>query len=142
MMFFGEYLDLAAQKSLQCFCVVGEILSKSCVVDRDTLGGAGTGFGVNNLGSLKLGGCCDFSAEEVLDNMESSWKSALRAMVLDGGSRGSLLIFFNAAVKSLAVAIVMLVAVAVGMMSFWGNQETFCAIRTELVTGIQILWQR
>ena len=59
-------------------------------------------------------------------------------MVSDGGSRGFLLICFNAAVKYLAVAIIMLVAVAVVMMSFWGNQYTFCQMQTELVEGIQI----
>ena len=63
---FGEILDLAAQRSLQCFCVVGEILWKSCVVDGETLGGASMGFGVNTLGSLKVGGCCGFSEEDAL----------------------------------------------------------------------------
>ena len=52
-------------------------------------------------------------------------KSALHVMVSDGGSIGFLLIFFNAAVKSLAVAIIFSVAVSVCMMSLWGNQETF-----------------
>ena len=59
-------------------------------------------------------------------------------MVLDVGSRRFLLICLNAAVKSFAVAIIMSVAVAVGMMSFWGNQETIFPMRTELVAGIQI----
>ena len=59
-------------------------------------------------------------------------------MVSDGGSRGFLLIFFNAAVKSLVVAIMMSVAVVVGMINFWGKQETISPIKTELVTGIQI----
>ena len=45
------------------------------------------GFGVNTLGSLKVGGCCVFIAEEALDKMELSWESALRVMVSDGGSR-------------------------------------------------------
>ena len=40
-------------------------------------------------------------------------KSSLHVMVSDGGSRGFLLICFNAAVKSLAVAIMFLVAVSV-----------------------------
>ena len=43
---FGEILDLAAQRSLQCFCVVGEILWKFCVVDGETLVVADMGFGV------------------------------------------------------------------------------------------------
>ena len=47
----------------------------------DNLGGAEIGFGMNTLGSLKIGVCCGFSAEEALYNMESSWKSALRVMV-------------------------------------------------------------
>ena len=42
-------------------------------------------------------------------------------MVLDGGSRGFLLICLNAAVKYFAVAIIMSVAVAAEMMSLWGN---------------------
>ena len=50
-------------------------------------------------------------------------------MVSDGGSRGFLLVCFNAAVTSLAVDIIMLVAVAVGMVSFWGKQETGCKMR-------------
>ena len=37
-------------------------------------------------------------------------------LACDGGSRGFLLIFLNAAVKYFAVAIIMSVAVAVGMM--------------------------
>ena len=37
-----------------------------------------------------------------------------------------MLISFNYAVKSLAVAIIMSLAVVVGMMIFWGNQETVC----------------
>ena len=79
--FFGEALDLAARKSLRCFFVVGEILWKSCVVDGDTLGGVAMGFGANILGSLKVGGCCGFSAKEALEKMESSWK---RCLVCDG----------------------------------------------------------
>ena len=47
-------------------------------------------------------------------------------MVSYGGNRGFLLVCLNAAVKYLAVDIIMLVAVAVGMMSFLGNQETVC----------------
>ena len=46
------------------------------------------GFGVNTLGILKVRGCCGFSAEGALEKMETSWKSALRVMVSDGGSRG------------------------------------------------------
>ena len=42
-------------------------------------------------------------------------------MVSDGDSRGFLLIFFNAAVKYLEFAIIVLVAVAVRMMSLWVN---------------------
>ena len=95
-------------------------------------------FGVNTLGSLKVGGCCGFSAEEELEKIELGWKSALRVMVSDGGSRGFLLIFINAAVKYFAVAIIMSVAVTVGIMSLWGNQETLFPMRTELVAGIQI----
>ena len=41
-------------------------------MDEDTLGGAATGFGVDTLGSLKMWDCCDFSAEEAQENMESS----------------------------------------------------------------------
>ena len=62
--------------------------------------------------------------------MEPIWKSALRVMVSNGGSRGFLLIFLNAAVKYFAVAIIMSVAVAVGMMSLWVNQETLCPMCT------------
>ena len=98
-------------------------------------------FGVDTLGSLKMGYCCDFSAEDSLEKMESSWKGALRVMVSYGGNRGFLLVCLNAAVKYLAVDIIMLVAVAVGMMSFLGNQETVCPMWTELVAGIQILLQ-
>ena len=96
------------------------------------------GFGVNTLGSLKVGGCCGFSAEEALEKMELSWKSVLRMMVLDGGSKGFCFVCLNAAVKYFAVAVIMSVAVAVGMMSLWGNQETLFPMRTELVAGIQI----
>ena len=85
---FGEALDLAHQRSLRCFCVVGEILGKYFVVDGDILRGAEMGFGVNTLGSLKGGGCCGFSIEEALDKMESSCKSSLHVMVSDGDSRG------------------------------------------------------
>ena len=42
-------------------------------------------------------------------------------IVSDSDSRGFLLSRFNAAVKFLAVAIIMSVAVVVGMMSLWGN---------------------
>ena len=70
--------------------------------------------------------------------MESSWKSALHVMVLYSGNRGFLLICLNAAVKYFAVAIIMSVAVEVGMIILWGNQETLCPMRTELVEGIQI----
>ena len=70
--------------------------------------------------------------------MESSWKSDLCVMVSDGGSRGFLFICLNAAVKYFAVAIIMSVAVAVGMMILWGNQEILCPMRTKLVAGIQI----
>ena len=93
-------------------------------MDGDTLGGVAMGFGVNTLGSLKLGNCCGLSAEEALENIEPSWKRALRVMVLDGGSRGFLSIFLNNAVKSFAVAMIMSVAVAVGMKRLWGNKET------------------
>ena len=141
-MYFGEVFDLAARISLQCFFVVGKILWKSCAMDGDTLGGAATGFGVDTLGSLKMGGCCDFSAEESYDNMESSWKGDLRVMVSDGGSRRFLFICFNAEVKSLEVAIIMLVAVAVGIISFSVNNETVFLIRTESVAVIQIWWQQ
>ena len=95
-------------------------------MDGDTLGGAAIGFGLNTIGRTKVGDCCVFSAEEALDKMELSWEIALRVMVSDGGSRVFLLIFLNAAVKSFAVAIIMSVVVAVGMMILWGNQETFC----------------
>ena len=60
-------------------------------------------------------------------------------MVSYGGSRGSLLVYFNASVKYLVVAIIMSVLVAVVIIGFWGNQETFCPMRTELVAVIQIL---
>ena len=62
----------------------------------------------------------------------------MRVMASDGVSRRFLLIFFNAEVKSLAVAIIMSMAVAVGMKSFWGNQDTTCTMITELVEGILI----
>ena len=42
-------------------------------------------------------------------------------MVSDGGSGVFLLVFFNVTVKSFVVAIIMLVEMSVGMMSFWGN---------------------
>ena len=45
---------------------------------------------------------------------------------------------FNATVKSLMVDIIISVAVAVGMMTFWVNQETVFPMRTELVAEIQI----
>ena len=44
--------------------------------------------------------------------------------VSNGGSRSFLIIFVNAAVKYLVVDMIMLVEVAVGKMSLWGNQET------------------
>ena len=88
-----------------------------------------------------MGSCCGFSAEEALDKMELIWKRALCVMVSYGGSRGFLLICLNAAVKYLAVAVNMSVAVEFCMMSLWENQETLCPMQTELVTGIQILWQ-
>ena len=75
-------------------------------MDGDTLGGTAISFGVNTIGSLKLGGCCGFSSEEAWENMKLSLKSALRVMVSDGGSRGVLLIYLNAAVKYFAVAII------------------------------------
>ena len=56
---FGEVLALMARRSLWCFCVIGEILWKSCVVDGNTLGGAGKSFGVDTLGSFKMGDCCN-----------------------------------------------------------------------------------
>ena len=62
----------------------------------------------------------------------------MRVMVSDGVSRKLLLIFFNAEVKYLAVAIIMSMAVAVVMTSFWGNQDTACTMITELVEGILI----
>ena len=46
--------------------------------------------------------------------------------------------WFNAAGKSLVVDIIISVAVAVDMMSFWVNQETVFPMRTELVAEIQI----
>ena len=51
-------------------------------------------------------------------------------MVSYGGNRGFLLVCFNDAVKALEVAIIMLVEVAVVMMILWGNQVTFCPIKT------------
>ena len=42
-------------------------------------------------------------------------------MVSDGGNRVFLLVCFNTAVKFLAVAIIMSVAVEFGMVSLWGN---------------------
>ena len=85
-----------------------------------------------------MGGCCGFSAEVLLEKMESSCKIALPVMVSDGHSRGFLFICINAAVKYFRVAIIMSKAVGVGVVSLWGNQETLCPIRTELVAGIQI----
>ena len=96
------------------------------------------GFGANTLGSLKVGGCSGFIEEQAWDKMEYSWKSALRVMILYGDSRDFLSIFFNAAVKYFVVPITMSVAVTVGIMSLWGNQETLFPIRSELVTGIKI----
>ena len=57
------------------------------MVDVDTLGGTATVFGVDTLGSLKLRGCFDFSAEEAFYNMELSLKIDLHVMVSDGVSR-------------------------------------------------------
>ena len=62
-------------------------------------------------------------------------------MVSDGGSRGFLLVYFNASVKYLLVAIIILGLVAVGIMGLWVDQETFCPMRTEVVAVIQTLWQ-
>ena len=107
-------------------------------MDRYTLEGAETGFGVNTLGSLKVGGCCGFSAEDSFENMESICKSDLRVMVSDGGSIGFLLICINAAVNCFAVIIILSVAVAVGVMSLWEKQETIFPMWTGLVAGIQI----
>ena len=59
-------------------------------------------------------------------------------MVSDGGIRGFLLLCFNAEVEYFVVAIIMSVAVAVGMTSFWGNQDTTCTMITELVEGVLI----
>ena len=73
---FGEALDLVAQRSLRCFGAVEDILWISHVVVGETLGGAAMGFGVTTLESLKVGDCSGFSAEEALEKMESSWKSA------------------------------------------------------------------
>ena len=63
-------------------------------------------------------------------------------MVSDGGSRIFLLICLNAAVKYFAVAILISVAVVVGMMSLWEKQETIFPMQTDLVAGIKFLWQR
>ena len=63
-------------------------------------------------------------------------------MISDGGSRGFLLICLNDAVKYFVVAIVMSVAVTVGMISLWGNQETIFTMQTELMAGIQIRCQQ
>ena len=131
-------MDLEAQIYLQCFCVVREILLKSCVVDGETLGGAATGFGVGTLASLKMGGYCDISVEEAFDKIKSSLNSDFLVVVSYGGSRGFLLVCFNAAVKSFVVAIIMSVAVVVVMMSLWVNQDTFCPMLTEFVAEIQI----
>ena len=62
--------------------------------------------------------------------MESIANSDFCVMVSDGDSRGVLLGFFNAAVKSLAVSMIMLVAVSVGVMSYWGNKETDFRMQT------------
>ena len=67
---FGEDLDLAAQTSLRCFCIIGGILWKYCAVDGDTLGGVEMGFGVKTLGSLKVVGCCGFISEEALEKIK------------------------------------------------------------------------
>ena len=87
---------------------------------------------------FKMADCCDLSAEEVLEKMESIFKSALCVMVSDDFSRLFLLISFNAVLKSLPVDVIMSVAVAVGMMSLWGNQKTFCLMQNELMEYIQI----
>ena len=101
-----------------------------------------TGFLVGPLGSLTVGGCCYCSEEEALDKIESSWISGLRVMISDGGKRRFLLVYFNAVFKSFVVAEIMSVAAAVGMVSFWGYQETVCPMWTEFVAGIQISWQQ
>ena len=62
-------------------------------------------------------------------------------MVSDGGNRWFLFVCFNASVKSLAVAIIMLVAVEVGMVILWGNKETVFPMIDEFVEGIHILRQ-
>ena len=62
-------------------------------MNGDTFGGAVMVLVVNTLGTLKVGDCCGFSSEELLEKMESSWKISLRVMVSDGGSREFLLIF-------------------------------------------------
>ena len=49
-------------------------------------------------------------------------------MLSVGHNRGFLLVCFNSAVKYLGVAIIMLVAVAVGMVILGGNQETVCSM--------------
>ena len=38
-------------------------------MDGGIFGGAETGFGMDTLGSLKMRDCCDFIAEEALENM-------------------------------------------------------------------------
>ena len=83
-----------------------------------------------------------FSEEEALANMESSFKSAFHDMVSYGGKIWFLVACLNAEVKYFASAIIMLVAVAIGMVSLWSNQETACTIQTKLVVGIQIWWKR
>ena len=47
-------------------------------------------------------------------------------------------ICLNDAVKYFEVAIIMSVAVAVGMISLLKNQDTLCTTRTALVAGIKI----
>ena len=63
-------------------------------------------------------------------------------MVSDVGSRRFLMICFDAAGKSLVVAIIMSVEVEAGMMGLWVNQDTVCPMLTELVSGIQTVRQQ
>ena len=136
-MFFFWYL--IAQRSLRCFGSVGGILWKYYVVDGYTLENAAIGFGVDNIGSLKTGVCCDYCAEEVLDKMGFIWNSALLVIVSDGGRRVFSLVCFYATVQYLVVAVIMLGAV--GIICLWGNHEKVFPIWTELVAGINIWWQ-
>ena len=108
-------------------CCRGNIV-KIFLVDGDTLGGEATGLGVDILGSLKMGGCCDVSAEEAFDKIKSSLNRALLVVVSYGGSGGFLLFCFNTAVKYLVVAIIMLVAVSVVIIILWVKQDTVCTM--------------